>query len=439
MSPRALTSGAPLRRADQIQRHGLLDALVVEPPVGAARAVGLGQVAGPPQAVAGDIDRLVGIGRVDVEVADPVAELTAGLGRQAADPGGTAEVVAGLVAQALPGLAAVGAAEHLVAGPPAVEGRDHDHAGMGGIEAEAAIAEQVAAAGLDRGDVGPGPGVGIHLPDRPVGDAVRAQAIAIGDIDRALGVDRQVVGNQALGLAGDQAPAFAAVGADQQGAAAISAGHAGIDDRRLAGRGLQGRVEGHQGDVDLRKGRDPRPGRAMVGAAIEAVLGAQQQHRPGLGIDHQPLAGVAAVLVAADLHRQLGLGPGGAAVGGAQQRPAARIGAGIFAGRHVQPVGIVRIDRQAQRPGQLAVGALEAVVQGHPGACRAVEAIGSADVGADVDQPLLGRVVDHAADEAAAEHLDGFGSCTAAPSAGRRGRARRRPAPRRRRPRRACV
>jgi hypothetical protein len=128
----------------------------------------------------------------------------------------------------------------------------------------------------------------------------------------------------------------------------------------------------------------------MVGAAIEAVLGAQEQHRALGGIDHQPLAGVAAVLVAADLDRQLGLGPGRAPVGGAQHRPAARIGAGIFAGRHVEPVRIARIDGQAQRPGQLAVGALEGVVQGDPAVGRPIQAIGAADVGADIDQPFLG-------------------------------------------------
>jgi hypothetical protein len=68
----------------------------------------------------------------------------------------------------------------------------------------------------------------------------------------------------------------------------------------------------------------------------------------------------------------------------------------------------MRIDRQAQRPGQLAVGALEVVVQRHPAVGRPVQAIGPADVGADIDQPLFGRVIDHAADEAAAQHLDGF-------------------------------
>ncbi len=207
------------------------------------------------------------------------------------------------------------------------------------------------------------------------------------------------------GLPGDGLPGAAAVGGAVQGGGLI--GDADID--RLAA----GRAVGHEGDaraaarpvLDGERG-DLTPCRAVVGAAPQAVLaGAQQQGAVVRRVDRQPLARPAAVLVAAQLERQLGALEGAAPVRGAQDRAVTGPLVGVGARREVEPVGVDGVGGQRIDAQKVPVLLAEPVGQRDPLLGRGLPAVGAAHVCAGVQQTLLARVEHQPGDVTAAHHL----------------------------------
>ena len=152
---------------------------------------------------------------------------------------------------------------------------------------------------------------------------------------------------------------------------------------------------------------DLLPGRARVRALPEARLARPEVEDAGqVGIDGQPLAHRAAVLVAAHLHRHVDGLPGVAAIVRAEDGAVADPRAGVRPRGQVDLVGVDRIGRQALDAEEVRCRARSWSVRATQVLCRRVPAVGAADVGARVDQILLDRAEDDAADEAAAEDGD---------------------------------
>ncbi len=206
------------------------------------------------------------------------------------------------------------------------------------------------------------------------------------------------------GLPGDGLPGVAAVG----GAVEVGGLVGDADVDRLA----PGRAVRHEGDartearpvLDGERG-DLVPGHTGVGAAPQAVLaGAQQQGVVVRGVDHQAFARPAAVLVAAQLERQVGALEGAAAVGGAQDRAVAGPVVGVGARREVEPVGVDGIGGQRLDAQQVPVLLADPVGQRDPLLGAGVPAVGATHVGARVQQALLLLVEDQPGDVTTARH-----------------------------------
>ena len=151
---------------------------------------------------------------------------------------------------------------------------------------------------------------------------------------------------------------------------------------------------------------DLLPGRRPVRALPEAGLARPEVEDAGLiGIDGEPLAHRAAVLVAAHLHRHVDRLPGVAAIVRTEDGAVADPRAGVRSRGQVDLVGVDRIGRQALDAEEVRV-APQLIGERDPGLAGRVPAVGAADVGAGVDQPLLDGAEDDAADEAAAENDD---------------------------------
>ncbi len=207
------------------------------------------------------------------------------------------------------------------------------------------------------------------------------------------------------GLPGDGLPGAAAIGGAVEGGGPV--GNADVD-RLAASRAVR-----HEGDaraaarpvLDGERG-DLAPCRAVVGTAPQPVLAcAQQQGAVVRGVDRQPFARPAAVLVAAQLERQVGALEGAAAVLGAQDRAVAGPVVGVGARGEVEPVGVDRIGGQRVDAQQVPVLLAEPVGQRDPLLGPGVPAVGAAHVGTRVQQALLPRVEHQAGDVTAAHHL----------------------------------
>jgi hypothetical protein len=98
--------------------------------------------------------------------------------------------------------------------------------------------------------------------------------------------------------------------------------------------------------------------------------------------------------------------PGAALVGGAHDGGWAAPVGGVEAGGDVDLVGVVGIECEAFDAGEAGVFAIDEVGEGNPALAGVVRAVGSADVGAGVDEALLGGGEDEAVDESSAADDD---------------------------------
>ena len=402
-----------LRRTDQVQRHGLVQAGVVEDPVHRAAAVERGHVARGPQAVAGDEQHAVRIVRVDLDVGHPVRLGLRGPGRRGVVEPRTLE-------HRLPAPSAIGAAVDVVARGPAVERGRHDHVRVAPGHRHRTPSETVAlqvARLRRRGDLGPGPAGRRPAPDRAIVHAVGPGVVAVAEQEVAAPVGHHVVGPQAGRLARHGLPGAARVGGAEQ--AALAAGNAGIDDRRRRTGLAAGRVESDEYDADVllapadgggrfagrQRGErlDPRPARAVVVAAPQPVCArTQEQHAPVVRVHGQAFAVAASQFIATQLERQVAALERSAAVARTQDRAVARAFVGVGAGGQVEAPRIGRIDRDALDAGEVGIVMAEPVGQRDPAPRRGIPAVRTAHVGTRIGQAALGGMELDAGDEAAA-------------------------------------
>lgn len=397
-----------LSRTGQAQRHGLFQVVVLEPPVHTTAVVECAHVARSPYAVAGDEHHVVGVERIDRDVAHPVRMMVARprrirvVERRAREHRG-------------PVPAAIGAAVDLVVRRVVAERGGHQHLRIVRVHRDVAPTE---AAGLavarQRRDVDPAVVGRRVFPHRAIVHLIRPGLVAIGQVPVAVGTSAHVVGTQAGRLTGHRAPARAAVGGAEQ--AGLPGGHAGVQHRRRLTRRAAGRIEHHEHDADRlsspvvfcacrrrggdgRKAVDARPARRVVGAPPQAG-GARTQEKNAavMRIDREPFAVAAAQFVAAELERQIDPLERVAAVVRTQDRAVAGARGGVGAGGKIDPAGVMRIQRDAVDAAEVGLVGAQPVGQRHPVLRGIVPAVRATDIGARVVQAPLRRMKHQPAD-----------------------------------------
>ena len=199
-------------RTDHQANHGFFDSIRSHVPVSGLSGIHLGQIIGGPHGVAGVIEGVVGIERIDFERSVPHSESHLVIQKR-----GQRGVAHGVLLQASPGRAAVGAAEKVVPRPPAVPGAHHDGPIALSVHADGAVAVPQVNLRVRRRDIGPGSIVGVELVDRSVADAGEPRRIGVGHVQQAVGTECAAHGPQCLsvgqsgGLAGHLLPGGAAV------------------------------------------------------------------------------------------------------------------------------------------------------------------------------------------------------------------------------------
>ena len=123
-------------------------------------------------------------------------------------------------------------------------------------------------------------------------------------------------------------------------------------------------------------------------------------------IDRKALPVAAPLFVAAQLERQRSALERGAAIGRAQDHTLLPTLVQIRADRQIQAIWIGRIQREALHAETAAVLMAHPVHQRQPALVARLPAVGAADIGTGVQQALLLRMKDQAADEAAAADGD---------------------------------
>ena len=231
-------------------------------------------------------------------------------------------------------------------------------------------------------------------------------------MDTAVGSERTVARIEARGLAWYGLPGHAGV------RAAIEVGHrvrnAHVDDRGGAAGGAARLDEIHEDDADAvsagvprdREARNLAPVGAVIGALPEAVeAGAEVHNAAEVGVDRKALAGVAAVVIAAQ-RDGYGHGLERVALIGGHQDSAVSGRFGVSSDGQVEAGGIRRVETDALHPDIVLLGRADPIEQGYPRAGGGVPAIRPADVGAGINEVGLGGVEDNPIDEAAGYDLD---------------------------------
>ncbi len=203
----------------QCQGHGLLDAGAHDGPMGGEILVEIRQVVRLPAAVARGEHGVIGIRGIDLHVEKPVDVRVADIRCQAVVEDAAASE------DGLPGGAAIGAAEDILAFG-AVEGTgDHD-LGILCIHRYGGVAELPFLARLVRSDVDPGAALDIQLPHAAIHHLHGAGIRAIGDEEISVGGQDRVVRAVLGGLSGNRLPGSAPV------VTAVEAGFAHHRDAR---------------------------------------------------------------------------------------------------------------------------------------------------------------------------------------------------------------
>jgi len=282
--------------------------------------------------------------------------------------------------------------------------------------------------GLLGRDLGPAVGGGVEFPDGAIGHAVGAGLVGIRHEERAVAAERgagraetlRLTGHGRPGAAGIDAPVEPACGSRDSGidCGGRLAGVAGLRDKfhpddadglreivvalatflsRLRSA-VQHAVVGYIGET-----RDALPGGAVIGAAPESgVARAEVENVARLRIDRETLAGAAAGLVAAKLHRDGRAFPSAPAVGRAEDRAVTHVRMRVSAGGEIDALRVGGIEGEALDALEVPIVAPEPVEQRLPGAAGAIPAIGAADIGARVRHAGRRRVKLDARDKAAA-------------------------------------
>ena len=215
---------------------------------------------------------------------------------------------------------------------------------------------------------------------------------------------RCLKGDHAGGFVGDGGPGGAAVG----GAIEVCAGggvDAGVNGLRGVAGGGGAFVEEDEGEAGGGAGKSGEvgPGVSGVDAFPEAVAGgAEKEDVAVVGIDLEAFAGAAAIFVSAEFEGEVGAAPGLALVGGIEDGGVFGPGGGVLSDRFVDVVGVGGVGGEGEDAGELGIVAAEGVVERDPGGRGVVPAVGAADIGAGVDQILLGGGEFDAVDETAA-------------------------------------
>ncbi len=238
--------------------------------------------------------------------------------------------------------------------------------------------------------------VGLAVGSRGVG--VRHVQLACVPVVR--GPDRHP-GGGAGGLLRDGLPGRAVGRAVQAGLAgrAVGVAPAGVD--RTARRDEE--RDPLAGGTGCGREAHGLPGGAPVGRLEQPVVpGPEPQGVAVPRVDEQPLPAPTPVLVAPELHGEVGALPGGPTVLGPQHGPVAGPGLRVRPEGEVQPVRVGRVDGHGLHAEQVPVVPADVVGQRDPPVGPVVPAVGTADVGTGVGESADGGVEENAGDEAGA-------------------------------------
>ena len=173
--------------------------------------------------------------------------------------------------------------------------------------------------------------------------------------------------------------------------------------RRLAGHGRRWRFDDLR---DIREAGNAGPGLRAVGRTPEPVVArAEIQNLAIAGIDGEPFAVAASVLVAAEFERHIGALKVARLVVGTQDRAIGRIRVGICAERQVHAFGSVRIERDRLNAHQVQILVRREIENRRPAVRCGIAFVRSAHVGPGVTQVGRRGMEDDSIHKASADDL----------------------------------
>ncbi len=205
------------RRSDHVRHRGFFQAVVGEGPGDGGRR-GVEDIRAAPNPAARRVDGVVGIEGVDLDI--PLPASSSSVGSAEKGPFSAVEVVRGersrvptdvLVSDGGPCAPGVCGIEDFVRPAPPIQGGNHHMADAFRVHANPAVTS-ASAGWARRGDIRPGQGGCVQLPNLPGGDVVGAvSAAVINDPQSSVGSEGGVGSDHVGGAAGDEGPTGAGV------------------------------------------------------------------------------------------------------------------------------------------------------------------------------------------------------------------------------------